>query len=138
MIRVSQFLCLLLGILLGLSAATQWTAHQLREAPGLGPAWFAVGTVRWYAPHAFITWSLKHASRAPAVFRVGQGLLLGGCLLGLAGAVVLRLWASRELGGPSTYGSSRWATRQEMQRAGLLGDTGVVLGQYSISRRSIR
>jgi type IV secretion system protein VirD4 len=136
MIRVSQFLCLLLGILLGLSAATQWTAHQLREAPGLGPAWFAVGTVRWYAPHAFITWSLKHASRAPAVFRVAQGLLLGGCLLGLAGAVVLRVWASREPGGPTTYGSSRWATRQEMKRAGLLGDTGVVLGQYG--RRYLR
>ena len=52
---------------------------------------------------------------------------MGGLFGGLA---VLHLARGRARGDGTTHGSARWATRQEVQRAGLYGRHGVVAGRH--------
>ena len=42
----------------------------------------------------------------------------------------MSLWRAREAKRTITYGSARWATRQEIRDARLLGPEGVVLGKF--------
>jgi type IV secretion system protein VirD4 len=66
--------------------------------------------------------------RAPTVFRNASALSTLGVFCGLALAVVTG--ASKRRTPPSiAHGSSRWATTGEIERAGLLRDAGIVLGQ---------
>src|SRR3546814_905463 len=49
--------------------------------------------------------------------------------LGCASAVAGSLWRARQSRHVTTYGSARWATKREIDRAGLLRDGGVLLGR---------
>ncbi|CCV08625.1 hypothetical protein MESS2_760147 [Mesorhizobium metallidurans STM 2683] len=48
-----------------------------------------------------------------------------GCAIAIAGS----LWRARQRGLVTTYGSSRWAINQEIDRAGLFRPAGVFLGK---------
>jgi type IV secretion system protein VirD4 len=45
-------------------------------------------------------------------------------------AIAMSVWRGRENRNANTYGTARWATREDIRKAGLLSDTGVVLGQF--------
>lgn len=45
-------------------------------------------------------------------------------------AVALSIRRAREVRRAATYGSARWASREELQQSGLLDPDGVILGQY--------
>src|SRR3546814_14064639 len=49
--------------------------------------------------------------------------------LGCGAAIAGSLWSARQSHNVTTYGSARWATTREIDRAGLTGDTDVFLGR---------
>ncbi|GAJ30376.1 conjugal transfer protein TraG [Acidomonas methanolica] len=118
-------------ILVSWWGATQWTAWELAFQPELGPPWFTI-LHRWpvYAPPLFFWWWYAFDAYAPAVFARGAWIAGSGGVLAFSAAVALSVRRAREAKRAATYGSARWATREDMQSAGLLGEDGVVLGQY--------
>src|SRR3990167_2198106 len=124
-----QVMLVLLAVLLGIWAAAQWTAGALGYSPWLGEPWFFVGNEPVYSPWSFFFWWYAYGAYAPDVFDRGGMIASSGGLVGLAIAVIYSALRARQSGKVTTYGSARWATRREMRRAGLLGNSGVFLGQ---------
>lgn len=115
----------------GVWIAAQWTADQLAYNARLGEPWFVFADTPIYQPWRFFGWWYSFEAYAPEVFD-RAGLIAGsGGVIGLAGAVIGAVLRSREAKHVTTYGSSRWARRSEMKKAGLLTTEGVFLGRLS-------
>lgn len=121
------------GALVGLFVATHWAAHLLHQHPALGSPVTRLAGWALYAPWAYATWYL-HWADAPGVW--GQAMVtarwavIAGMGLGAVGALVLRLRSSTAPGS-TAFGSARWATRQDIMRAGLFGaGQSVILGTF--------
>jgi type IV secretion system protein VirD4 len=65
------------------------------------------------------TWFAEHA--------MWVYLGMGGVFLLV---VIMQLTLGRRRAASLSYGSARWATPREVAKAGMLGDRGVILGQY--------
>ncbi|WP_339472314.1 type IV secretory system conjugative DNA transfer family protein, partial [Pseudomonas sp. EL_65y_Pfl1_R83] len=65
---------------------------------------------------------------APKIFVRGAFIAASGGILAIIVAIAMSVWRAREAKKAETYGSARWATADEANRAGLLGDRGAVLG----------
>jgi type IV secretory pathway TraG/TraD family ATPase VirD4 len=128
--RVLAVLALLVITIAGLSASTQYVAARLHYAPGLGPSRFVLGDVRVYAPWAWVGWTQRYGTRAPTLFRNAGGITTIAALVGCVPALLVALRRKRS-GLSTAHGSSRWATTDEIRKAGLLRDAGVVLCQTS-------
>ncbi|AQS89081.1 conjugal transfer protein TraG [Neoasaia chiangmaiensis NBRC 101099] len=130
-IQWRQVAVVLSVVLVSWWTATQWTAWELAFQPELGRPWFTL-LHRWpvYAPPLFFWWWYEFDVYAPAVFARGAWIAGSGGVLAFAAAVALSVYRAREATRAATYGSARWATREDMRSAGLLGEDGVVLGQY--------
>ncbi|WP_410010530.1 conjugal transfer protein TraG [Phyllobacterium zundukense] len=111
-------------------AATQWTAWRLGFQPQLGTPWFELASLPIYPPPALLWWWYFYDAYAPHVFIEGGAIAASGGLIAIGAAVAMSIWRAREAKDVHTYGSARWAEREEIERAGLLGDDGVVLGRY--------
>lgn len=83
-----------------------------------------------YPPPAFFVWWYWYDAYAPEVFMEGAYIASAGGFVSIAVAIGMSVWRAREAKSVSTYGSARWATRDEMTKAGLLGADGVVLGKH--------
>ena len=125
----SQILVVAALTLGGVWAATQWTAWKLGFQDALGPPWFELGGHAVYPPPAFFVWWFIYEAYAPPVFVRGAFLAAGGALAGVAAAIAMSVWRAREQG-LVTNGSARWAKLADMEAAGLLGETGVMLGRF--------
>ncbi|MER8501519.1 conjugal transfer protein TraG [Mesorhizobium sp. M1142] len=115
-------------VILGVWTATQWCAHMLSYQPPLGAPWFV--TVGWpiYQPWKLFEWWFQFDAYAPEVFDKA-GILAGASgFLGCAAAIAGSLWRARQRGLVTTYGSSRWAMKLEIEKAGLFQPAGVFLG----------
>ncbi|AYV48603.1 conjugal transfer protein TraG [Caulobacter flavus] len=122
---------IVLGLALGgVWAATQWTAWQLDYQAGLGPPWFWLAGHRIYPPPAFFVWWFVFDAYAPSVFVRGAFIAAGGALVAVLVAIAMSVWRAREARKVTTYGSARWANLSDVKHAGMLGDTGVVLGRF--------
>ncbi len=124
-----QILIVVLIVLAAVWGATQWTAWRLAFQPELGPAWFRVGSWPVYTPPAFFWWWYWFDAYAPLVFYEGAAIAASGGFAAIAAAIGLSIWRAREADDVTTYGSARWATDEEVRRAGLLGPDGVLLGR---------
>ncbi len=126
---VGQILAVFAIMILGVWAATQWAADQLGYQDALGvPAGVILGRPI-YQPWRLFDWWFHYEAYAPGVFD-RAGLLAGASgFLGCAAAIVGSLWRARQVGRITTFGSSRWASRREAAKAGLLGPAGVFLGK---------
>ena len=124
-----QMLGALAMVLLGCWAATEWTAWRLGFQPALGLPWVRIGAAPVYQPQLFFAWWYHFDAYAPGVFARGAAIAsaggLGAALLAIA-ASVLRARQARHI---TTYGSALWATRHDIEAAGLLDDAGVQLGR---------
>lgn len=115
---------------LGLWGSTQWAAHLLHHAPPLGTPWLTAGGWRLYHPWDYVTWYLRYATTSwgPTLEQAAPALLGG-----MGGALVLT-WVSRRRGrhqsASTAFGSAHWATKADVQTAGLLADQGVMLGTW--------
>lgn len=126
----SQILVVLLIALAMVWAATQWTAWRLGFQPQLGSPWFELAGMPIYPPPALFWWWYFYDAYAPHVFLEGGAIAASGGLIAIAAAIAMSIWRAREAKDVHTYGSARWAERDEIEEAGLLGDDGVMLGRY--------
>ena len=122
---IGQILAVFAVMILGVWAATQWAAAMLAYQPQLGAPWLMLAGQPIYPPWRLFDWWFHYEAYAPAVFNKA-GLLAGASgFLGCAAAIIGSLWRARQSALATTYGSSRWALRREVERAGLLGDARV-------------
>ncbi|QUD90151.1 conjugal transfer protein TraG [Phenylobacterium montanum] len=126
-----QVLVVLGVVLLGVWAASEWTAAKLAFQPELGSAWFHVGRWPVYAPPAFFWWWYAFDAYARPIFYQGAVIVLAACFGSVAVAIGMSVWRAREAREAFTYGSARWARLAEVASASLLGEDGVVLGRLA-------
>jgi type IV secretion system protein VirD4 len=124
-----QILVVFAIVLVTTWGATQWTAWRLGYQAQLGAPWFVVGDQPVYAPLAFFWWWYWFEAYAPEVFDEGGIIAASGGFTAIAVAIGMSVWRAREAKNVTTYGSARWATRREVEAAGLLGPDGVLLGR---------
>ena len=127
---IGQILVVFAIVVAGVWTATQWCAAMLGYQPQLGPAWFMLFDTPVYRPWAIFPWWYHYEAYAPEVFDKA-GMLAGASgFLGCGAAIFGSLWRARQSRHVTTYGSARWATRREIDRAGLFHDAGVFLGRH--------
>ena len=125
---IGQIIVVFAIVLLGIWAATQWAAAMLAYQPELGAPWFRLDGVPVYHPWALFPWWYHYDAYAPHVFdRAGMFAGASG-FIGCAAAIFGSLWRARQSSNVTTYGSARWASAREIERAGLHCDAGVMLG----------
>ncbi len=126
---IGQILIVVAIVIAGVWAATQWAAAELGYQPQLGaPATVLFGTPV-YQPWKLFEWWYAYEAYAPHIF--GRAGMLAGAsgFMGCAAAVVGSLWRARQNRLVTTYGSSRWANKREIDQAGLFRTAGVFLGR---------
>ncbi|WP_413207723.1 conjugal transfer protein TraG [Rhodospirillum sp. A1_3_36] len=127
---VGQILVVFAIVLLGVWSATQWCADMLGYQARLGVPWFTLLGWPVYEPWKLFEWWYFYEAYAPEVFD-RAGMLAGASgFMGCAAAVVGSLWRARQSRLVTTYGSSRWALRREIRKAGLFRAAGVFLGRH--------
>ncbi|PJI87163.1 conjugal transfer protein TraG [Sphingomonas koreensis] len=127
---IGQILMVFAIVILGIWAATQWTAAMLAYQPELGPAWFILFDRPVYRPWQIFAWWYHFEAYAPEVFDKAGTLAGASGFLGCAAAIFGSLWRARQQRHITTYGSARWASVREIDRAGLTGNAGVFLGRH--------
>ena len=125
----TQIVVVLTVVLAAIWGATQWTAWRLGYQPQLGQPWGHIGVISLYPPPAFFAWWFSYDAYAPRIFVEGAVIAASGGVIAVAVAFAMSVWRAREARVTQTFGSARWATKQEIRAAGLLGADGVVLGR---------
>jgi type IV secretion system protein VirD4 len=116
-------------IVIGVWAASEWAACMLNFQPRLGEPWFSIANLPIYRPWSLFPWWFQYEAYAPAIFNRAGALAGASGFVACGAAIAGSLWRARQVGAVTTYGSARWATRREIERAGLLGTEGVFLGR---------
>ena len=125
---IGQILVVFAIVIAGVWAATQWAAAMLAYQPELGLPWFRLDDMPIYHPRALFPWWYHYDASAPHVIdRAGMFAGASG-FVGCAAAIFGSLWRARQSSNVTTYGSARWASRREIEHAGLHRDAGIMLG----------
>ena len=127
---IGQIIVVFAIVIAGVWASTQWAAAMLAYQPQLGSPWFSLFHTPVYRPWAIFAWWYHFDAYAPHVFDKAGTLAGASGFIGCAAAIFGSLWRARQQRHVTTYGSARWAEVREMERAGLLGDSGAFLGRY--------
>ena len=123
-------IAMVLGVALGgLWSSTQWTAHALGHQARLGLPWFTVSGTPFYEPWKLFEWWYFYGAYAPKVFDRGGIIAASSGMLATGAAICMAVWRSRLAKQVTTYGSARWAEREEIAKAGLTRPAGVFLGK---------
>ena len=125
-----QIAVVFLIVLVATWGATQYVAWSLGFQAQLGAPWFVVSGVPIYYPPAIFWWWYFYDAYAPEIFAQGGMIAASGGFIAIAVAIGMSVWRAREAKNAETYGSARWAEKEEVKSAGLLGPDGVVLGRY--------
>ncbi|GAA0309866.1 conjugal transfer protein TraG [Sphingomonas oligophenolica] len=126
---IGQILIVFAIVIVGVWTATQWAAAMLAYQPELGRPWLIAGHVPVYRPWALFWWWYHYDAYAPRVFSKA-GMLAGASgFFGCGAAILGSLWRARQRRDVTTYGSARWASSREIERAGLHRESGVMLGR---------
>jgi type IV secretion system protein VirD4 len=125
-VRLGSFAAL---SILSLSVGTQWLAHRLDDQPALGRPLFHLAAMSIYCPTDVLVWWLRYGKAAPRLFDEAGAIVVVGQLLAMLGTYLAGAMMS---GGrvTTTYGSARWATQAEIERAGLFARDGIILGAF--------
>lgn len=119
---------MLVIIIGGVWTGTEWLAFRLHYPEELGTPWFTIGRFNLYPPWSLFLWDYHFGAYAPAEFNQAFWFVYGGTGLGVASAIIGSLWRARRPNEATTYGSAKWATQTDVETAGLLEGSGVVLG----------
>ena len=121
-----------LGIVVaGVWGATQWTAAALGHQARLGTPWFDLFGTPVYHPWNLFEWWFFYDAYAPSIFDTGGAIAAVSGLLAVVVAMGMSVWRSRQSTRVTTYGSARWATIEDVRKAGLTKSAGVFLGLHS-------
>lgn len=115
----------------GLWFATQWAAAQFVYQARLGEPWFELLSLPVYYPWRLFEWWYAYGAYAPKLFNEAGAIAASSGFVGIIVAVIGSLWRARQTTLVTTYGSSRWASRNEIECAGLFRPAGVFLGRLS-------
>lgn len=126
-----QITIVFLIVLISIWSGTQWVAWRFGFQPQLGPAWFEVMGWPVYYPPALFWWWYFYDAYAPRIFAEGGIIAASGGFLAIGIAIAMSVMRAREAADIDTYGSARWAERPEIEKAGLMGPDGVVLGKLN-------
>lgn len=127
MSRRVSFLVMVLGLFLGLWAATQYTAHHFGHQLALGNRLGEVAGVPVYKPWAFIPWVIHTSSRFPRAFDGGFAFLLAGAFIPTLTVGLAKLRKPPKV---KEIGQGRWGDSFDMQKAKLTKGRGVVVGRF--------
>jgi type IV secretion system protein VirD4 len=127
---IGQIVIVFTVVIGGVWFATEWCAAQLGFQRQLGAPWFVLLWLPIYYPWRLFEWWYAYDAYAPAIFNRAGVIAAGSGMLGCVTAVIGSLWRARQNRLVTTYGSSRWATLQEIKAAGLLRTAGVFLGRH--------
>jgi type IV secretion system protein VirD4 len=112
-----SFSLILAAALLGLTLSSYWVwTHS------------SLASVENLRPWSVFIWDLQFGRAAPRLFQQAYGFALLGLLSGLAAAVSVAKISGEETKVRTTLGSARWASKDDIERAGLLRNSGVILG----------
>jgi len=125
-----QILIVFLIVLFTTWGATEYVAWSLGFQAQLGPPWFVLFGWPIYYPPIFFWWWFSYDAYAPEIFTRGAFIAASGGFIAIAVAIGMSVWRAREAKDAETYGSARWAEKEEVKAAGLLDPDGVVLGRY--------
>lgn len=125
-----QVLAILAIVLLSNWLSSEWTAWRLAFQPQLGPPWTYIGGWPIYFPFSLYVWWFRYDAYAPRIFLTGGFIAASGGVLSVPAALAIAIWRAREARRAQTFGSARWASKKEIAKAGLIGDTGLILGHY--------
>jgi len=128
-ILFGQIFAVLAAALGGVWAATQWTANALGYQAQLGAAWFTLAGVPIYRPWKLFEWWYFYDAYAPSIFLHGGTIAASSGLFATGAAIGMAVWRSRLAKRVTTYGSARWAEREEIAEGGLTRPVGVFLGR---------
>ena len=126
---LGQILIVFAVVICGLWVATEWAAAELAYQPRLGLPWFAVFSWPVYHPWRLFEWWYAYDAYAPSIFNDAGVIAASSAFAGIVVAIVGSLWRARQNRLVTTYGSSRWASRKEIETAGLFQAAGVFLGR---------
>jgi len=126
---IGQIAVIFAIVILGVWAATQWAAGMLDYQARLGGSWFELFGWPVYQPWRLFDWWYHYEAYAPEVFDKAGMLAAASGFMGCASAIVGSLWRARQSRHVTTYGSSRWASKREIERAGLFRPAGFFLGR---------
>jgi type IV secretion system protein VirD4 len=115
----------------GIWFATEWAAWHLGFQPQLGAPWFWLHGFPVYPTWALFVWWYAYDAYAPTIFDEAGGIAAAGGFVGCGAAVAGSLWRARQNQNVTTYGSSHWASEQDIAKSGLFEPAGVFLGRYS-------
>ena len=127
---IGQIFLVFTVVILSTWMATGWAAHMLGYQIALGSEWFSVGDFPVYYPWRLYNWWYAYAAYAPDIFDKAGLLAASGGILGILVAVTGSLWRARQNKNVTTYGSSRWAKKSEIKKAGLFNPDGVFIGKH--------
>ncbi|WPG41180.1 conjugal transfer protein TraG [Variovorax sp. EBFNA2] len=130
-ILFGQILVVLGVTIAGVWVATQWTAHALDYQQQLGAPWPVSIGVPVYAPWKLFEWWYFYDAYAPEVFERGGAIAASSGISATGAAIAMAVWRARMARRVTTYGSARWAEREEIAKAGLTKPAGVFLGRTS-------
>jgi type IV secretion system protein VirD4 len=122
-------------IFLGLSAPVIgcWIATQyvvMAIGGGYGSPLFVFAGVPIYAPWDFILWSYSYSGQIPSsVLENAFHIIHGSVFIFVIGIVTMIIRRNRRREEPVTYGSSKWATIDDLKDAALLENAGIILAQ---------
>ncbi|HBD7093897.1 TPA: type IV secretory system conjugative DNA transfer family protein [Legionella pneumophila] len=133
--KVSKQLIILvvLSLLMSMQIGTQYVAYKLHFHDGLGSSLAHV-----YLPWQSFWWGLKYHHFYPDYFDAAFGLMvMSGCLF-----LMLVVFAGKHLKNENVseylHGSARWANRQDLKDAGLIGnEEGVYVGAFEDEKGEI-
>ena len=126
---IGQIIIVFAIAIVGIWFATEWAAWKLAWQPELGPPWFFLGHWPVYRPWAIFPWWYHFDAYAPHIFDRAGAIAGASGFIGCGAAIAGSLWRARQASNVTTYGSARWATPREIERAGLHRDAGIFLGR---------
>jgi type IV secretion system protein VirD4 len=129
-ILFGQFVLVITMVVGATWGATQWAAAVLGYQPALGAPWLYLGDTPIYKPWRIYQWWYAYEAYAPDIFNRAGLIAASGGAGGIVIAVLGSLWRNRRIRNVTTYGSAKWAIRRDIERAGLLANHGVFLGQW--------
>jgi type IV secretion system protein VirD4 len=114
----------LVSVLAGLGASTQYVAWKYSYSRLLGSQWNGI-----YAPWSVLAWRMKWGNPYPEIYAQASsvGVLVGLALLVIAFALLRRNPYRID---PTLHGSARWSNERDLKRAGLLDNRGVFIGGW--------
>ncbi|KOF53246.1 conjugal transfer protein TraG [Achromobacter sp. DMS1] len=129
-VRFGQIAVVFGIVIAGVWGATQWTAAALGYQVRLGSPWFDLLGTPVYYPWKLFEWWFFFGAYAPEVFDIGGAIAGASGMVAVGVAIAMSVWRSRQARLVTTYGSARWASADDIRKAGLTQPAGVFLGQH--------